>query len=112
VSSKLKKKEFRLSFKVIFRLIIFCLFVFYSINYLSRNQANLDIPTPSIAQYLPPQSQQKLNDFQNQVNSFPLAEKISGFITTTTEYISEQFRQIKIDIINRVAKLLVDRINQ
>ncbi|MFZ2153364.1 MAG: hypothetical protein WAV41_04955 [Microgenomates group bacterium] len=111
MSKKSRSDKFHFGFQSIIRLVIFILLVIFSINYFSANSLKISIPLPSLIQYLPPDSQAKLNILGARIESLPLEQKVTQFIVSTQDFISKQIQQIKIDIINAVAKNLVDKIN-
>lgn len=118
--SKKVKKEFRLSFALIFRLSLFIFLVWLLINYLGSHQASLpQLPqatTSPVGQQLfsrlPLDSQKKLVSFYQYLTSSEFSRTLTQYQTNVRQFVDLQFRQIKINIVNRVAAEIVDRINQ
>jgi hypothetical protein len=112
VPKKLKKQEFHLTSKLIFRFVIFCFLVYLAINYLSNSSTNINIKLPNVYQYLPPQSQHIIDQNISRLQGFPYSEKLNQAISYCQEFPEKHLRQLKIDIINSIAKELVSRINK
>lgn len=111
MSKRSKSQEFRFSPAVLLRFIIFVVVIYLSINYFSANSATIDLPIPNLVKYLPPQSQQVLGETSQYLNSSQLTDKFTQFTSTIQEFPQKHLKQLKIDIINRLAKELIDRID-
>lgn len=111
MSKKSRSDKFHFGFQSIIRLIIFILLVIFSINYFSANSLNINIPIPTLLQYMPPETQSKLSVLGSKIESLPIEQKLTQFLTDSQLFLSKQILQIKIDIINTIAKNLVDKIN-
>lgn len=111
MSKRAKGQEFRFSPAVLLRFIIFIVIVYLSINYFSASEVTVDIPIPNLVQYLPPKSQQVLGETSEYINSSQLSDKVSEFTSYIQEFPQKHLKQLKIDIINRLAKELINRID-
>jgi hypothetical protein len=85
--------------------------VFLTINYLSANSLSINIPLPNLYQYLPPKSQQVLGETTDYINSSALPEKANTAVRYLQEFPEKHLKQLKIDIINYLAKELINRID-
>jgi hypothetical protein len=92
----------------IVRMVLFILVVYFSINYFSRSQAVVNIPTPNILgttyQYLPPSSRQTLEN----LHTSPAAT----YIQTQFNFIKGQLGDFPQKQITELKKLVVETVYQ
>ena len=110
MSKRSTDKRFHFSFAVLIRLVIFTLIITLLINYFTNSKLTVNVPTPNLVQYLPPKSQQVLGQTTEYLNSTKIPDKIEQFQKYVSEFPQKHLQQFKIDIINRIAQELVDRI--
>ena len=94
------------------RLVLFIFLVYFSINYLSSSSIDISLPQVNIYQYLPPKSQQILSETLQKLQSSDLNNKFDQFLNYIKEFPQKHLQQLKIDIINRIAQELINRIDQ
>lgn len=111
MSKRSKGQEFHFSPAVLLRFIIFVIVIYLSINYFSASEVTVDLPLPNIVQYLPPRSQQVLGETSEYINSSQLSDKFTELSSYVQEFPQKHLKQFKIDIINRLAKELINRID-
>lgn len=111
MSKRIKSHEFHFGPAVLIRFILFVIVVYLSINYFSATEVNIDLPVPNLVKYLPPRSQQVLGETTEYINSSAISDKYNEFTIFVQEFPQKHLKQLKIDIINRLAKELINRID-
>jgi len=111
VPKRSKSHEFSFGPAVIIRFVIFVSVVYLAINYFSSNSVTVDLPIPNLVQYLPPRSQQVLGETSEYINSSQVSDKVDQLTSYIKDFPEKHLKQLKIDIINRLAKELINRID-
>ncbi|HOZ80664.1 MAG TPA: hypothetical protein PK370_00390 [Candidatus Woesebacteria bacterium] len=111
----LKQKQFKFSFAVLLRLIIFGLFLIISINYLSHNQTNVlgdSTLNIDLSPYLPKDISNKFQDFQK-TPVFHNYETIRDQVQTQLNgFPQKQIKEIKKEIVKSIYQDIIKSIDQ
>jgi hypothetical protein len=134
VSTGFKKKEFKLTPQVLFRLLIFSIFIYFLISYLSNSKPQLpqinDTPVlgentsmpvnppqlkviyDQVYNQIPPDSRRQLETINQSPVIISLQEKLTQFQNETNNFPQKQIVEIKKTIIQNVYQNLMNSVEQ